>query len=138
MSQIEVDKVIPQSGTNLQIGEAGDTINLTNATVNLPVGAAGTAWQAVKTSSFTAVAGEGYFVNTTSGVITVTLPASATIGNEIAIIDYAGTADTNNITIGRNSHKIQGAASDMTVSTERAAFTLVYVDATQGWLLRDK
>ena len=138
MSTIEVDKVIPQSGTNLQIGEAGDTINLTNATVNLPVGAAGTAWQAVKTSSFTAVAGEGYFVNTTGGVITVTLPASATIGNEIAIIDYAGTADTNNITIGRNSHKIQGAASDLTVSTERAAFTLVYVDATQGWLLKDK
>jgi len=138
MSQIEVDKVIPQSGTNLQIGEAGDTINLTNATVNLPVGAAGTAWQAVKTSSFTAVAGEGYFVNTTGGVITVTLPASATIGNEIAIIDYAGTADTNNITIARNGHKIQGAASNMTVLTERAAFTLVYVDATQGWLLRDK
>ena len=138
MSQIEVDKAIPQSGTNLQIGEAGDTINLTNATVNLPVGAAGTAWQAVKTSSFTAVAGEGYFVNTTSGVITVTLPASATIGNEVSIIDYAGTADTNNITIGRNGHKIQGAASDMTVATERAAFTLVYVDATQGWLLKDK
>ena len=138
MSTIEVDKVIPQSGTNLQIGEAGDTINLTNATVNLPVGAAGTAWQAVKTSSFTAVAGEGYFVNTTGGVITVTLPASATIGNEIAIIDYAGTADTNNITIARNGHKIQGAASDLTILTERAGFTLVYVDATQGWLLRDK
>ena len=138
MSQLEVDKVIPQSGTNLQIGEAGDTINLTNATVNLPVGAAGTAWQAVKTSSFTAVAGEGYFVNTTGGVITVTLPASATIGNEIAIIDYAGTADTNNITIARNGHKIQGAASDLTILTERAGFTLVYVDATQGWLLRDK
>ena len=138
MSTIEVDKVIPQSGTNLQIGEAGDTINLTNATVNLPVGAAGTAWQAVKTSSFTAVAGEGYFVNTTGGVITVTLPASATIGNEIAIIDYAGTADTNNITIARNGHKIQGATSDLTILTERAGFTLVYVDATQGWLLRDK
>ena len=138
MSTIEVDKVIPQSGTNLQIGEAGDTINLTNATVNLPVGAAGTAWQAVKTSSFTAVAGEGYFVNTTGGVITVTLPASATIGNEIAIIDYAGTADTNNITIARNGHKIQGAASDLTILTERAGFTLVYVDATQGWLLKDK
>ena len=138
MSQIEVDKVIPQSGTNLQIGEAGDTINLTNATVNLPVGAAGTAWQAVKTSSFTAVAGEGYFVNTTGGVITVTLPSSATIGNEISIIDYAGTADTNNITVARNGHKIQGAESNMTVLTERAAFTLVYVDATQGWLLRDK
>jgi hypothetical protein len=138
MSQLEVDKVIPQSGTNLQIGEAGDTIDLTTPTVNLPTGVGGTSWQAVKTSSFTAVAGEGYFINTTGGVITATLPSSATIGNEVSIIDYAGTADTNNITIGRNGHNIQGAASDMTVSTERAAFTLVYVDSTQGWLLKDK
>ena len=138
MSQIEVDKVIPQSGTSLQIGEAGDTINLTTATVNLPVGVGGTAWQAVKTSAFTAVAGEGYFCDTSSSAFTVTLPGSATIGNEISIIDYAGTADTNNITIGRNGHNIQGQAQDMVVSTERAGFTLVYVDATQGWLLKDK
>mgnify|MGYP007073387999 CR=1 FL=1 len=138
MSQLEVDKVIPQSGTNLQIGEAGDTIDLTTPTVNLPTGVGGTSWQAVKTANFTAVAGEGYFVNTTGGVITATLPSSATIGNEVSIIDYAGTADTNNITIGRNGHNIQGAASDMTVSTERAGFTLVYVDSTQGWLLKDK
>ena len=138
MSKIEVDQIVPKSGTNLQIGEAGDTINLTTATVNLPTGVGGTSWQAVKTSDFTAVAGEGYFIDTSSGVVTATLPSSATIGNEVSIIDYAGTADTNNITIGRNSHKIQGAASDLTVSTERAAFTLVYVDATQGWLLKDK
>jgi len=98
----------------------------------------GTSWQAVKTSGFTAVAGEGYFVNTTSGAITVTLPSSATQGDEVSVIDYAGTADTNNITIGRNSHKIQGSAADLTVSTERAGFTLVYVDSTQGWLLKDK
>ena len=98
----------------------------------------GTAWQAVKTSSFTAVAGEGYFVNTTSSAITVTLPASPSIGGEVSIIDYAGTADSNNITVGRNSQKIQGATSDLTVSVERAGFTLVYVDATQGWLLKDK
>ena len=138
MSQIEVDKVIPQSGTNLQIGEAGDTINLTTATVNLPTGVGGTSWQAVKTANFTAVAGEGYFVNTTSGVITATLPSSATIGNEVSIIDYAGTADTNNITVGRNSSPIMGAAEDLTISIERAAITLVYVDSTQGWLLKDK
>ena len=138
MSQLEVDKVIPQSGTNLQIGEAGDTIDLTTPTVNLPSGVGGTSWQAIKTANFTAVAGEGYFVNTTGGVITATLPSSATIGNEVSIIDYAGTADTNYITIGRNGHNIQGAASDMIVSTERAAFTLVYVDSTQGWLLKDK
>ena len=138
MSQIEVDKVIPQSGTNLQIGEAGDTVNLTTATVNLPTGVGGTSWQAVKTANFTAVAGEGYFINTTSSAITATLPSSASIGNEVSFIDYAGTADTNNITIGRNGHNIQGSAADMTVTTERAGFTLVYVDATQGWLLRDK
>ena len=98
----------------------------------------GTAWQSVVTGNTTMVAGRGYFVNTTSAAITMTLPSSASIGDTIQVIDYAGTADTNNITIGRNSHKIQGDAADLTVSTERAAFTLVYVDATQGWLLDSK
>jgi hypothetical protein len=68
----------------------------------------------------------------------MTLPASAVRGDEVWIIDYAGTFDTNNLTVGRNGHNIQGDASDLTVSTERAGFTLVYVDSTQGWLLRDK
>jgi len=95
-------------------------------------------WQAVVTSNTTMVSGRGYFVNTTSGAITMTLPASANRGDEVHVIDYAATADTNNITIGRNSHKIQGASSDLTVATERAAFTLVYVDSTQGWLLKEK
>ena len=67
-----------------------------------------------------------------------TLPSSATIGDEVTLIDYAGTFDTNNLTVGRNSHNIQGSAADLTVSTERAGFTLVYVDSTQGWLLKDK
>ena len=98
----------------------------------------GTSWQAVKTSGFTAVAGEGYFCNTTSAAFTATLPSSGTIGDEISFIDYAGTFDTNNLTIGRNGHNIQGSAADLTVSTERAGFTLVYVDSTQGWLLKDK
>ena len=97
----------------------------------------GAAWQAVKTSGFTAVAGEGYFCNTTSAAFTATLPASASIGDFITFIDYAGTFDTNNLTIGRNGHNIQGSASDLTVATERAGFTLVYVDATQGWLLQN-
>jgi len=98
----------------------------------------GTSWVAVKTSDFTAVGGEGYFVNTTGGAVAVTLPASPSLGDEVSVVDYAGTADTNNITINRNSHKIQGDASNLTISTERAGFTLVYVDATQGWLLKDK
>ena len=98
----------------------------------------GTAWQSVITSNTTMVAGRGYFVNTSGGAITMTLPSSASIGDTVQVIDYGATADTNNITIGRNSHKIQGDAADLTVSTERAAFTLVYVDATQGWLLDSK
>jgi len=98
----------------------------------------GTSWQAVKTSTFTAVAGEGYFVNTTSGVITMNLPAG-TIGDEIVFIDYAGTFDSNTFTIAANgSEKINGSTADLTVSVERAANTLVYTDGTQGWLLKNK
>jgi len=98
----------------------------------------GTSWQAVKTSAFNAAAGEGYFVNTTSAAITATLPASPTLGDEVVFVDYAGTFDTNNLTVARNGNPIQGSATDLTASTERAGFTLVFVNATQGWLLKDK
>ena len=97
----------------------------------------GTSWQAVKTSGFTAVAGEGYFINTTSGAIEMDLPAG-NIGDEVSFIDYAGTFDTNALTIDQNgSEKIAGSTDPLTVSTERAANTLVYVDSTQGWLLKN-
>ena len=97
----------------------------------------GTSWQAVKTSTFTAVAGEGYFINTTGGAFEMDLPAGS-IGDEISFIDYAGTFDTNALTIDQNgSEKIAGSTDPLTVSTERAANTLVYVDSTQGWLLKN-
>lgn len=97
----------------------------------------GTSWQAVKTSGFTAVAGEGYFINTTGGAIEMDLPAG-TIGDEISFIDYAGTFDSNALTIDQNgTEKIAGSTDPLTVSTERAANTLVYVDSTQGWLLKN-
>ena len=123
-------------GNVLDIGTPSD------GTVTEPKLAANTGgivdWQAVVTGATTMVAGRGYFVNTTSSAFTMTLPSSASRGDEVHIIDYAATFDTNNCTIGRNSHKIQGASSDLTVATERAAFTLVYVDSTQGWLLKEK
>ena len=98
----------------------------------------GTSWQAVKTSGFTAVGGEGYFCNTTSTAFTATLPAGS-LGDEVTLVDYAGTFDTNNLTVAPNgSEKIQGVAASLTVSIERAGLTLCYVDATQGWLLKDK
>mgnify|MGYP001319941862 CR=1 FL=1 len=97
----------------------------------------GTSWQAVKTSTFTAVAGEGYFVNTTAGAITMNLPAG-TLGDEVVFIDYAGTFDSNTFTISANgSEKINASTDDLTVSTERAGNTLVYTDSTQGWLLKN-
>ena len=101
----------------------------------------GTAWAAVKVtgdSPVSAAAGAGYFLNTTSGAITLTLPGSPTIGDEVSFVDYAGTFDSNALTIGRNGKKINGATADLTVSTERAANTLVYTDTTQGWLLKNK
>jgi len=99
----------------------------------------GTSWAAVQTSSpITGAAGAGYFVNTTSGVITMNLPAG-TLGDEIVFIDYAGTFDTYALTIAANgSEKIAGSTADLTVSIERAANTLVYTDGTQGWLLKSK
>ena len=98
----------------------------------------GTSWLAVITADpANTVAGKGYPCNTTGAGFTATLPTSATLGDEIAFVDYAGTFDTNNLTIGRNGHNIQGSAANLTVATERAGFTLVYVDATQGWLLKN-
>ena len=98
----------------------------------------GTSWVAVKTSNYTASAGEGVFANTSGGAWTLTLPAGS-IGDEVSFIDYAGTFDTNNLTIAANgSEKIVGSTDDLTVSVERAANTLVFTDGTQGWLLKSK
>ena len=97
----------------------------------------GTSWQAVKTGDYTAAAGQGVFVNTTSAAITITLPAG-TIGDEVTIVDYAGTFDSYACTVEANgSEKIFGSTDDLTVSTERAAFTLVFTDSTQGWLFKN-
>ena len=99
----------------------------------------GAAWQAIKTADFNVTIKEGYFVDTTSTTITATLPASPALGDFVTFIDYAGTFDTNNFTVGRNGNKIQGDASDLTVSVERAGLTLIYSgSSTQGWLLENK
>ena len=117
-----------------------DQILVTDGSGNLSFtdNSGGTSWQAVKTTGFTAVAGEGYFCDTSSAGFTATLPATPTLGDEVTLVDYAGTFDTNNLTVGRNSENIQGSAADLTVSVERAGLTLVYSGATQGWLLKDK
>ena len=87
------------------------------------------------TANTTATANTKYIVNTDSSNITVTLPSSPSLGTEVGIIDGTGNASVHAITVGRNGGNIQGTASDMTVTTNRSAFTLVYYNAAQGWIL---
>ena len=121
---------------------AADQILVTDGSGNLSFtdNSGGTSWQAVVTGATkTAVAGEGYFIDTTSNACNLTLPAGA-LGNEVSVVDYAATFDTNNLTVTPASgEKIQGESADatLTVATERAGFTLAYSGATQGWLLKN-
>jgi hypothetical protein len=87
------------------------------------------------TGNTNAASGNYYFVDTSGGVVTLTLPTTALLGDTIRVIDMSGTFDTNNLTVARNSHKIQRDAADLTVDTEGAAFDLIYSNATNGWLL---
>ena len=125
---VDADRVV--------VNDNGTMVQVAMSDVKTYIGG-GTSWQAIKTSNFTASAGQGIFANTTSSAFTVTLPSSPSLGDEVTIVDYAGTFDSNSLTVGRNSEPIQGVAEDLVVSTERASFTLVYVDGTQGWLFKN-
>ena len=169
MSKIEVDKIDPQSGTDLELGTSGDTITIpagvtfdsSAATTTLPDGSVtndqlvndnitingssvslggsttietGTSWQSVVTAAtLTAVAGRGYPINTTSNACTVTLPSSASVGDQVQIVDYAGTFATNNIRL-TSSLNINGGTNDKILTTNREGITITYADATQGWV----
>lgn len=113
--------------------------NITSGTVPSArlSGAIISSWE-TKTSAFNVEAGRGYFVDTSSSAVTATLPASPTAGDTVRFIDLSATFDTNNLTVARNSKKIQGDASDLTVATERAGLALVFSGDTQGWLLMEK
>ncbi len=129
--------LISQSGTTITLGASGDTITLASGASQTGFGRTGTVdWQtgSIKTSTFTAVNGEGYFVNTTGGAITANLPAGSA-GAIVSFSDYTRTFATNNLTISPNgSEKIGGVAEDSTLDINGQALTLVYVDATEGWI----
>jgi len=135
LSKIEVNTVEPQCGTTLTLGGSGDTVQLGTGASQTGFGREGSVnWQTtIKTGDFTAVSGEGYFINTTSGAVAMTLPASPSVGDIVALKDYAGTFQTNNLTINRNSSNIVGEATNKVVSVEGQSIVLVYGDATQGW-----
>jgi hypothetical protein len=147
MSEIKVNKISPkQTCTQVTLGDSGDTftipagVTLTNngtATGFGPTGAV--SWNTTKITSDPnpAVSGVGYFADTSSAAFTVTLPAAPSAGDVVAVSDYAQTANTNNITLARNGSNIQGDASDLVISRNGVAMTLVYVDATKGWIVTD-
>ena len=153
MSKIEVDAITQQSGTTLTtgggasktvvvdattvtLGRCGGTVALASGASQSGFGRTGTVdWQtSIKTATFTSASGEGYFCNTSGGAFTVNLPSSPSVGDIVAIKDYASTFDTNNLTIGRGGSNMNGAAADSVRDTENESLTLVYADATKGWL----
>lgn len=87
----------------------------------------------IKTTTYTAVAGDAIMADTNSGAFTITLPAAPAANDVVDIADYRGTFGTNNLTIARNSLKIMGLSEDMVVSVSNARFRLVYIDTTVGW-----
>jgi len=130
-----------------RLGATGNTLTITNGKYRL-VSTDGTNWYDIftlaglgeawieKSGAYTASAGDNIFVDTSAAAVTITLPASPSIGDQVKIIDSHGTAATNNITVGRNSEKIQRSASDLTISTNGAGIALVYYDSDNGWLLK--
>ena len=143
-SKIKVDNInkvsddsniIKKCGSTITIGSCGASVALASGATQTGFGRTGTVdWcTTAKTSPLTVASGNGYFINTTSGGITVTLPSSPSAGDIIALKDYGNTWDTNNVTLCRNGSKINGNCSNATLNTESQSVTLIYVDGTKGW-----
>ena len=131
----------------LRLGAAGNTMSVVNGKMRI-VATDGTNWYDIftlaglgetwikKTSDYTASAGDNIFVDTSGGAVAITLPSSAAIGDQVKFIDAEGTFATHNLTVNRNSHKIQGTEANLTVSTSGSGFALVYNDSDNGWRLK--
>ena len=136
MSKIEVNQIDVQCGSTLTVGSSGKTVTLATGASQSGFGRTGTVdWQtgSIKTSTFTAVDGQGFFADTSSGAFTMNLPAG-TAGNIVSVADYTNTFQTHSLTVSPNgSQKIGGVAADLTLNTEGQSITLVYVDDTEGW-----
>ena len=136
MSKLEVNTIAPQCGTTLTLGESGDTVTLGSGASQSGFGSTGgISWQtSIKTTDFTAASNEGYFVNTSGGSnITVTLPASPSAGNVVAIKDYARTFGTNKVILNRNGSNMDGEAANTNLETDGLSVILVFMDSTKGW-----
>ena len=135
MSTVKVNTVDKRTGSTLTLGGCGTTVTLGAGATQSGFGRTGTVdWcTTAKTSPFTGVSGKGYFVNTTCGAVTVTLPASPSAGDIISIADYASTWGSNYVTLCRNGSLINAGSFNPSLTTTGQSITLVYVDGTRGW-----
>ena len=136
MSKIEVNEIDKTSGSTLTIGGSGTTVQLGTGASQTGFGRTETVdWQtgSIKTTTFTAVSGQGFFCDTNGGAFTVNLPAGSA-GAIVSLQDYRNTFDTANLTVSPNgSEKINGGEGPVVLSTEGEGLTLVYIDSTIGW-----
>ena len=127
-------KTASGSGVTLPVGSTSvlysDGTNIVNALVEKGY--------KTTTTAYTAVNGDQIFVDTSSTAVTITLPASPAVGNEVHFIDSKLSFNSNNLIINRNSEPINGAASNLTVSENGESFTLVYANSTKGWIFKTK
>ena len=135
MSTIKVNTITKRTGSTLTLGESGATVTLACGASQTGFGRSGSVnWcTTAKTTPFTAENGKGYFVNTTSGTVTVTLPASPSGGDIVAVKDYARTFGTNKVVVARNGSNMDGSAACTNLNVTGTSATLVFVDATKGW-----
>ena len=133
MSKIEVNEIDVSSGSSITIGSSGKTISLATGASASGFGAID--WDTTaKTSTFSAVAGKGYFCNTSGSAFTVNLPAGA-VGNQIQLTDYSNNFATNNLTVAPNgSEKIGSVNASVKLNTSGQSVIFLYVDSTQGWV----
>ena len=134
-STIKVNKIEKVDGSTIEIGGPGTAVNLACGATQTGFGRTGTVnWcTTAKTSPLTVESGKGYFLNTTCGSITVTLPSSPSAGDIVAFKDYANKWDCNSVAVCRGGSKINGECHNAELSTESQSVTLIYVDGTKGW-----
>ena len=145
-STIKVDNIQDQDGNNIinenantiTIGASGDNVVLATGATQSGFGRTGTVdWQtsSIKSATFTAVNGQGFFADTSSGAFNMNLPAGSA-GDIIAVADYTNTFNANNLTMVPNgSDKIGGIAANATLDTQGFSGTFVFIDSTEGWKL---
>tara|TARA_R100001129_G_scaffold141495_1_gene102730 strand:- start:9 stop:1376 length:1368 start_codon:yes stop_codon:yes gene_type:complete len=136
MSTIKVNTITKRTGSTLTLGESGTTVTLACGATQTGFGRTGTVdWcTTAKTSPFTATSGSGFFVDTSSGAVTVTLPASPSAGDIVSINDLKGKFGCNAVTLGRNGSKIKGKCSCGTLDKARESVTVIYSGSCQGWV----